>query len=69
MEHMSTGNETITVFTNCIKDSIVKFVTEFMALFYIISPTGATWENAYDVPDYEVLVSDYNSHLYHTYQG
>lgn len=41
----------------CLKDTVVKSVTEFLSLFYLMSPYETSKEDAYDVPDYEVVVS------------
>ena len=57
MEYVVHNNGTLTAIGQCMKDTVVKTVTEFLALFYILSPTETTKDNAYDVPDYEVTVS------------
>ena len=41
----------------CLKDTGNRFLTDFLYLFYIISPWEEAHENPYDVPDYEVTVS------------
>ena len=43
----------------CWADSKTKFNKEFSALFYILWPKEETKDNAYDVPDYEVLVCNH----------
>ena len=59
MEFLVDSNGTLTAMGQCSKDTVLKLFTEFLALFYILSPTETTKQNAYDVPDYEVLVSFY----------
>ena len=62
MDAMMHANQSLTEETmhpigQCIKDTAVKAVTEFLSLFYIMSPYETSKEDAYDVPDYEVVVS------------
>ena len=57
MEHIIHTNGTLTTVGQCFKDTAVKAVSDFLSLFYILSPTETTKEDAYDVPDYEVNVS------------
>ena len=54
---IAAGDLTMHPVGQCLKDTVVKSVTEFLSLFYIMSPYETSKEDAYDVPDYEVVVS------------
>lgn len=47
----------MTLGQECAKNMIYKAVEEALAFFYILSPSGTTYDKAEMVPNYEVMVS------------
>ncbi|CAG2176432.1 unnamed protein product, partial [Oppiella nova] len=47
-------NLTVTTMGHCVKDTSVQVIKDFLSLFYIMSPYETSYDNAIDVPDYEV---------------
>lgn len=56
MESIVRSNLTTSV-KQCAQETVVKGVTEFLSMFYIISPSKTIKHDPYAVPDYEVMVS------------
>ena len=40
----------------CFNDISFRFIKQFLSLFYIMSPTETTYEDPYQVHNYEVMV-------------
>ncbi|CAG2119474.1 unnamed protein product [Medioppia subpectinata] len=47
-------NLTAATMGQCLKDTTIRGIKDFLSLFYIMSSYETTYDNAIDVPDYEV---------------
>lgn len=41
----------------CVKNMLYNGLEQILALFYVLSPSGTTYDKAEDVPNYEMMVS------------